>query len=72
MLLTKDNSFYCLKPNGVYTRVRWKYFLLQCPKVIFMDVAGTPSCNTNSGAYVAAITVCNQQLWTGHPGEWDV
>lgn len=46
----------CKKPNGVYTTVTWRYFLANCPKV-------NQLCSGFSGAYVPAITVCNQQLF---------
>jgi hypothetical protein len=58
MLLTKENSFYCLKPNDVYTYTRWKKFYVVCPKA-------NQICSSVSWAYVPAITVCNQQLWSG-------
>jgi hypothetical protein len=50
------NTFRCLKPNGVYTNVTWRFFFVKCPKANLQ-------CNANSGAYVPAITVCNQQLF---------
>jgi len=46
----------CLKSNGVTTCTTWKYFLVQCPKV-------NQQCSSLSGAWVAAITVCNQALF---------
>lgn len=46
----------CLKPNGFYTCVKWRFFYVNCPKVNFQ-------CNPFSGAYVPAITVCRQQLF---------
>lgn len=65
MTLDNTNSFYCRKPNGVYTRVRWKRFYVICPKVHL-------TCYTQSWAYVPAITVCNQNLWTGWSDEGDL
>lgn len=65
MLLTSENSFYCLKPNDVYTRTRWKKFYVVCPKV-------NQTCSSTSWAYVPAITVCNQSLWSGVNDTGDV
>ena len=47
------NYFYCRTPglSAVYKYVRWRWV---CPKLGW-------NCN-KKGAYVAAITVCNQQL----------
>jgi hypothetical protein len=49
-------QLYCLKPNGVYTCATWRKFRVSCPKVNFQ-------CSTLSEAWVAAVTVCNQQLF---------
>jgi hypothetical protein len=48
---------YCRKPNGVLTKVTWKYFLADC------DIRKNRLCSPLSGGWVAAITVCNQQLF---------
>ena len=37
---------------------QWRLFYSQCPKVNVF-------CSNTSGAYVAAITVCRQALWSG-------
>lgn len=57
----------CRKPNGVLITLPqncaslskcggWKFFLANCPKTNMM-------CSSLSGAWVAAVTVCNQQLY---------
>lgn len=46
----------CLKPNGSYTTTTWRLYYPQCPRLSLL-------CNGKAGAYVAAITVCNQQLF---------
>ena len=42
--------------SEVFTCATWRYFRVNCPKVNFQ-------CSSLSGAYVAAITVCNQKLF---------
>jgi len=42
--------------QSAYRTVTWRMFYPRCPKVNFF-------CNPLAGAYVAAITVCNQRLW---------
>lgn len=42
--------------NKVYTCATWRYFRVTCSKV-------NRQCNSLSGAYVAAVTVCNQRLY---------
>jgi hypothetical protein len=74
--MEEKHMFYCRKPNGVlvnldsvgYRRCSgaklsgasicggWRYFLSNCPKTNTL-------CSATSGAWVAAITVCNQQLF---------
>jgi len=49
----------CKKPNGVFTTVTWKLFYAACKR--FQIANGT--CNALSKGYVAAVTVCNQQLF---------
>ena len=63
-LITTDpkNYFYCHAPDGVYKYLRWRWFYVRCPKLGW-------NCNAKSGAYVAAITVCNQQLWLNDFGQ---
>lgn len=52
-----DIRLKCLKSDGeTYTCATWRYFLVTCPKVNFQ-------CSSLSGAYVAAATVCRQNLW---------
>ena len=46
----------CKKPNGYFINVTWRYFYPQCE-------VGNLNCNGLAGAWVAAITVCNQQLF---------
>jgi hypothetical protein len=47
----------CKGDDGVCRKVTWRYFYVNCPRINFL-------CNPYSGAYVPAITVCRQQLWT--------
>ena len=67
---------YCRKPNGVLANLSampynhcasvrvdgtsvcggWRYFLANCPRTNTM-------CSATSGAWVASVTVCNQQLF---------
>lgn len=54
-------QLYCLKGydgnyEPIHTCATWRYFRVQCPKVNVM-------CNSMSGGYVAAITVCRQHLY---------
>ena len=61
------NYFYCRTPvsatyGSVYKYVRWRWFYVRCPKLNSL-------CNSTSGGYVSAITVCNQQLWTNDFGQ---
>jgi hypothetical protein len=58
------NYFYCRTPglSAVYKYVRWRWFYVRCPKLNLL-------CNSTSGAYCAAITVCNQQLWQNDFGQ---
>jgi len=50
-------AYNCRKSNGVYTNTTWQYFYVRCPKLNLL-------CSATSGAYVAAVTVCRQALWT--------
>ena len=45
----------CKKMNGSYVTVTWKLFRVSCTNTNLQ-------CNSNSKAYVPAITVCNQAL----------
>lgn len=54
-------QFKCMKnldTNGdpVYTCATWRYFRVTCSKI-------NRQCNSLSGGYVAAVTVCNQKLF---------
>ncbi len=56
-----DYQLYCFKGNDhqgnpIYTCATWRLFYVSCPKL-------NQLCSTTSSAYVAAITVCNQQLF---------
>jgi len=58
---TVNRHLKCVKTveddgNKVYTCSTWRYFRVSCPKVNFQ-------CSSLSGAYVAAVTVCNQKLF---------
>lgn len=58
---TPDNEFYCLKEidndgNPVYSCVTMRYFKVTCTAI-------NQQCNSLSGAYVAAVTICNQKLY---------
>lgn len=60
-LCDSTNAFQCkvtVQNVGSYRFVKWRFFYVRCPKV----TVGT-TCNSTTGAYVAAITVCNEQLW---------
>jgi len=45
----------CVLSNGSTDRVTWDFIFANCDTV-------NPLCNSQSGAWVAAITVCNQGL----------
>lgn len=52
---------YCLKGfdmqgDKIITCTNWRLFSVNCAKL-------NVSCNSNSSAYVAAVTVCNQKLF---------
>jgi len=46
----------CRKPDGVLTTAEWRFFYANCPKL-------NQLCSSTSGAWVAAITVCQQALF---------
>jgi hypothetical protein len=59
--VTVDRKLKCVKSEDedgskVYTCTTWRYFRVNCPKINFQ-------CSSLSGAYVAAVTVCNQKLY---------
>lgn len=58
---TPNIQLYCMKGlddlgDPIYTCATWRKFRVQCPKVNFQ-------CSTQSEAWVAAVTVCNQRLF---------
>lgn len=56
-----NTTLRCLKSGSgaqaVYTHVTWRLFYADCPKI-------NQLCNKKSNAFVPAITVCNQKLFT--------
>lgn len=46
----------CKKDDGTFKYVTWRFFYPKCPKI-------NQLCNPQAGAYVAAVTVCNQRLF---------
>ena len=50
----------CKKSDGTYTTVTWLYFYANCSRL----QQGLGLCSTTSGGYVAAVTVCNQSLFS--------
>ena len=58
---TPNIQLYCNKGlddqgDPIYTCATWRKFRVQCPKV-------NQLCSTQSEAWVAAVTVCNQRLF---------
>jgi hypothetical protein len=53
---TVVGSLRCRKDNGTYTCVTWKIFYAACHR-------GQFNCNTNSAAFVPAVTICAQRLF---------
>lgn len=58
---TVNRKLYCLRAvddqgDPVYTCATWRFFRVSCPKL-------NQQCSSLSGAFVAAITVCNQHLY---------
>lgn len=58
---TPNIQLYCYKGDDdlgdpIYTCATWRKFRVQCPKV-------NQLCSTQSEAWVAAVTVCNQRLF---------
>lgn len=49
----------CKKPNGSYTSTSMKYFYPRCNRIL----QSLGVCSGKAGAYVAAVTVCNQRLF---------
>jgi hypothetical protein len=49
----------CKKPDGFYTTTTWKYYRAKCSRI--QQSLGI--CSGLSGAWVAAITICNQRLF---------
>lgn len=60
-----ENSFRCgvceTDSNGIqtceYKNITWRFFFVNCPKSSF-------NCSAQRGAWVPAITVCNQRLFS--------
>jgi hypothetical protein len=52
----------CKKPDGFFTCVQWFFFYPNCRNVNL-------NCNSTAGAWVPAVTICNQQLFLGLPQE---
>ncbi len=53
---TPNINLYCKKTDEVFVCATWRSFIASCPKV-------NQLCSGKSQAWVAAITVCNQQLF---------
>lgn len=49
----------CKKPDGTYTTTNWLYFYPNCGRIL----QSLGICSAKAGAYVPAITVCNQRLY---------
>lgn len=49
----------CKKPDGTYTTVTMLYFYPVCGRIL--QALGV--CSAKAGAFVPAITVCNQRLF---------
>lgn len=49
----------CKKDDGSYTTTTWLYFYPNCGRIL--QALGI--CSAKAGAYVPAITVCNQRLF---------
>ena len=49
----------CKKDDGTFTVTSWKYFFTQCTR----NQQALGLCSAISGAWVPAITVCNQRLF---------
>ena len=52
-------AFKCLRTNKTCTCAKWKFFTAQCTR----NQQALGLCSGTSGAYVPAITVCNQRLF---------
>ena len=51
--------FRCKKDDNTYTMTTWKYYTAQCTRI----QQALSICSGISGAYLPAITVCNQRLF---------
>jgi hypothetical protein len=49
----------CKKSDGTYTTTTMLYFYAKCSRIL----QSLGQCSASSGAYVAAVTVCNQRLY---------
>jgi hypothetical protein len=47
----------CLKPDASYTCVKWRFFYPNC------NPRSNVLCLSTAGAWVAAVTVCQQRLF---------
>lgn len=54
-----QKGFACFKPDSTCTCAKWKFFNANCTRS--QNALGI--CSSLSGAYVPAITVCNQRLY---------
>ena len=58
-LVCPTAAFKCLKTSKTCTCSKWKFFTAQCTK----SQQALGQCSGTSGAWVPAITVCNQRLF---------
>lgn len=49
----------CKKSNGDIVTVKWRYFYPRCSTIL----QNLGRCSALAGAYVAAVTVCNESLF---------
>jgi hypothetical protein len=49
----------CKKSDGSYVTVTWRLFYPRCSRIL----QGLGRCSALAGAYVPAITVCNESLF---------
>ena len=50
----------CKKPDGTFTTTTWAFFYAQCTPI--QQALGL--CSANAGAWVPAITICTQRLYS--------
>lgn len=51
-----NTGFKCKKPDGNVECIKWRFFYPDCPRLNLL-------CNPLSGAWVPAVTVCDQRLF---------